>query len=165
MKIHPATESNIIEALFIIKSSYDNDILVENFWRPPIPNYNELKEEMENNHFYLITQQRISVGTFSFTRNQPESFTKINWSEDNNKTLFIKRIAIAPNWVNDELISSLKEFIDNYAKENNYSSIKFSSLSTKENTHEFYKKLGFTQREPINPDLFESPLSFYEKLL
>lgn len=165
MKIHPATESNIIEALFIIKSSYNNDDLVQNFWRPPIPDYNELKEEMENNLFFLISQQKISIGTFSFTRNQPESFTKINWAEENENTLFIKRIAIAPNWLNDELISSLKEFIDNYAKENNYSSIKFSSLSTKENIREFYKKLGFSQRVPINPDLFESPLTFYEKSL
>ncbi|MFO8236493.1 MAG: hypothetical protein R6U04_13935 [Bacteroidales bacterium] len=164
MKIITACESNIIEALFIIKSAYDEDNLFQNSWRPPMPDYNELKQEMEHNQLYLISEQMISIGTFSFTTKIPDSYNKINWVDKEGKTLFIKRIAIAPNWLNENIVRLLKEFLHNYAKENNYSSIKFYSLSTKENIQVFYKNLGFNLCEPLHPDELDSPLKYYETL-
>jgi RimJ/RimL family protein N-acetyltransferase len=162
MEIFQARESDIIEALYIIKSKFDSNNVSKNYWRPPLPDYDQLRTELENNSLFMIRKNHISIGTLTFSSEKPENSEKINWQDKSENDLTIKRIAIAENWANEEVKTEVKNFIDQYARENNYKSVKLCIYRSNTDMNDFYKELGFTQQKPN--ENFESLLNYYEKL-
>jgi ribosomal protein S18 acetylase RimI-like enzyme len=165
MEIQQAKEPDIVEALYIIKTAFDSKNLNKNYWRPPLPDYEKLSNELSAGLLFMIREMNISVGTLSFTNDEPETYKKIEWETDNDKSLFVKRIAIAPNWLNDKLKSHVSEFIDNYARENNFEAIKLNVYSTNEEMNSFYTELGFKLKNKTKTDDFETPFNYYEKVV
>lgn len=165
MKIIQAKESDIVEALFIIKSAFENKNLAQNYWRPPVPDYDKLKEELDHSFLYMIRKNHISIGILAFTKEKPNSYNKIKWKSESGNELLIKRIAIAPNWLSDELKSNVKNFIDNYARENNFKSVRLNVYTTNQEMNTFYKDLGFESRSSLKEDDFENLFNYYEKVI
>ncbi len=165
MEILQAKEPDIVEALYIIKTAFDSKNLIKNYWRPPLPDYENLSKELSEGMLFMIREMNISIGTLSFTNDAPETYKKIEWETENNKSLFIKRIAIAPNWLNKKLKSHISEFIDNYARENKYEAVKLNVYSTNEEMNNFYMELGFIPRNKNKTEDFETPFNYYEKVI
>ena len=164
MQIQKAEEKDIVEALYLIKISFEYNNVSENEWRPPTPEYSEMKEEVNNGELFVLRKGKITFGTFSLASKIPENFTKINWNDQNEKNLIIKRIAIFPGWFSDELGEKLIDFIEQYAKEHNYSSIKSNAYSKNEAMNALYKDMGFDfQGDAVLPGK-KSPYYFYEKI-
>src|SRR6056297_3376808 len=124
MQIQKAEEKDIVEALYLIKTSFDYNNVSESEWRPPTPEYSEMKEEVNNEELFVLRKGKITFGTFSLASQMPEEFNKISWNDKNKPNLIIKRIAIFPGWFSDELGEKLIDFIEQYAHEHNYGSIK-----------------------------------------
>jgi N-acetylglutamate synthase-like GNAT family acetyltransferase len=164
MQILKAEEKDIVEALYLIKTSFDYNNVSENEWRPPIPEYPEMKEEVDNGELFLLRKNKVTFGTFSLANKMPESFNKIQWEDTNKHNMVIKRIAVFPGWFTNDLGEELMSFIEQYAKENNYTAIKSNAYSKNEEMNSLFNNMGFTfQGEAILPGK-ESPYYFYEKV-
>jgi N-acetylglutamate synthase-like GNAT family acetyltransferase len=164
MQILKAEEKDIVEALYLIKTSFDYNNVSENEWRPPIPEYGEMKEEVNKGELFLLRKNKVTFGTFSLANKMPESFNKVQWEDNNNDNMVIKRIAVFPGWFSDDLGNELISFIEQYTKEHNYSSIKSNAYSKNEEMNSLFKNMGFTfQGEAVLPGK-EAPYYFYEKV-
>ena len=163
MQIHKAAEEDIIEALYLIKLSYEYNNVSENEWRPPTPEYLEMKKEVNNGELFVLRKGKITFGTFSLAGEMPENFNKIEWKDQGNKNLVIKRIAVFPGWFSEEIGEELINFIEQYAREHNFSSIKSNAYSKNESINTLYKNMGFTfQGNAVLPGK-KSSYYFYEK--
>ena len=164
MEIQKAEEKDIIEALYLIKTAFDYNNVSKNEWRPPTPAYSEMREEANNEELYLLRDQKITFGTFTFTNELPENFKHIEWTDTDKNVLVIKRIAIFPGWFTKEVGEKLISFIEEYAKKNNIASIKSNTYSRNESMNELYKNMGFTFQGDVTLPGKEMPYYFYEKV-
>lgn len=163
MQIQTAEEEDIVEALYLIKLSFEYNNVSENEWRPPTPEYSEIKEEVNKGELFILRKNKITFGTFSLASQMPENFTKIKWNDQNNKNLVIKRIAVFPGWFTEEIGEKLINFIEEYAREHNFSSIKSNAYSKNESMNKLYKNMGYTfQGDAVLPGK-KSSYYFYEK--
>lgn len=165
MDIIQAREQDIIEVLYLIKTSFEFNNSNQHTWRPPTPDYHSLKNEVEKGMLYLIKNNSITIGTFTLTNILPENFMEIDWEIENNPNLIIKRIAIAPSWLTDETGDKLMEFIEKYATSHNYPSVKLNVISDNATMNHFYVNMGFSLRGDQVIQEKENPYNFYEKTL
>ncbi len=164
MHILKAEKKDIVEAIYLIKTSFDYNNVSENEWRPPIPEYTEMKEEVNKGELFLLRKNKVTFGTFTIGDTIPECFNKVQWEDTNKQSIVIKRIAVFPGWFSDELGEELMSFIERYTKEHNYTSIKSNAYSKNNEMNTLYKNMGFTfQGEAVLPGK-ESPYYFYEKV-
>ncbi len=160
-----AEEKDIIEALYLINHAIESSLTSRDEWKPPIPDFTALKNEVDQERLYIFRNKNITIGTFSFTDDKPESFSKVEWNKKNDKTLYITRLIISPNWLNKENGKQIIKHIEEFAKQNGYSSMKLNIKSNNTLMNNFYKEIGFDFRGDLLYPEQQTPYYFYEKNL
>lgn len=158
-----AEEKDIIEALYLINHAIESSLISKEEWKPPIPDYSALKKEVDQGLLYIFRSKNITIGTLSFTDDKPESFNKVDWNKKDDKPLFITRLIINPNWLNKENGQLIIKQIEEFAKQQNYNSIKLNIKSNNKLMNNFYKEIGFDFRGDLLYPEQQTPYYFYEK--
>ena len=107
------------------------------------PDYHRLVREVENGNLYMIKHKGVCIGTVTFDEQQEAAFDEIEWKNKSDKFIVIHRIAVFPSWQKKGIGRMLIEFVENYAKENDYKSIRLDVASSSSHLIKLYESIGY----------------------
>jgi GNAT superfamily N-acetyltransferase len=105
-----------------------------------------LEKMRENLHkwiVYGVFYNNIMVATFTLQEEQPDYYEKNQWSDNTAKSIYLKRLAILPEYQNCGIGKKCLDFI--VASHHGFW-LRLDARQANTSTCEFYRKYGFTNR-------------------
>lgn len=135
-------------------------------WNAHYPNSSAFKKDVERNELYVLETDSDISGTIVISTVMDEEYRPIEWLTKNDNNLYIHRLAIHPNLQGKGYAQQLMDFAENYAIENNYTSIRLDTFSQNKRNQKFYELRGYKRLGDIYfPKQSEFPFHCYELML
>ena len=135
-------------------------------WNAHYPNSSAFKKDVERNELYVLETVSDISGTIVISTVMDEEYKPIEWLTKNDNNLYIHRLAIHPNLQGKGYAQQLMDFAENYAIENNYTSIRLDTFSQNKRNQKFYELRGYKRLGDIYfPKQSEYPFHCYELIL
>ena len=135
-------------------------------WNAHYPNSSAFRKDVEGNELYVLETDSDISGTIVISTVMDEEYRPIEWLTKNDNNLYIHRLAIHPNLQGKGYAQQLMDFAENYAIENNYSSIRLDTFSQNKRNQKFYELRGYKRLGDIYfPKQSEFPFHCYELIL
>lgn len=132
-------------------------------WTDNYPTISLIESDLRKGVLYSLKNNDEIVGAINISEEQEAEYDSVNWKFDNSKVLVIHRLVIDPKHQGKGYAQKLMDFAENFAKENNYSSIRLDAYSKNERVIEFYKKREYFIRGKVNFSEREYPFNCMEK--
>ena len=135
-------------------------------WNEYYPSKNVFKNDIENQDLYvgLINSKVISCIMFSSFKD--EVYRDIKWLKSDSKNLYIHRLAVHPTFQKKGVASKMMDFAENYAKINNFNSVRLDTFSQNPRNNKFYKSRKYIKLGDVYfPKQSSFPFHCYEKLI
>ena len=135
-------------------------------WNAHYPNPSAFKNDIDRNELYVLEIDADISGTIVISTLMDEEYKPIEWLTKNDNNLYIHRLAIHPNLQGKGYAQQLMDFAENYAIENNYSSIRLDTFSQNKRNQKFYELRGYKRLGDIYfPKQSKFPFYCYELIL
>ncbi len=133
-------------------------------WQDGYPNSEVIKKDIENGSGYVLTEGENTIGYCAVLINVEPEYLKIDgkWLT-NADFLVFHRVAIAENYLGQNLSQKIIEFIENFARKMNIKSLKADTNHDNFAMMKIFKKSGFTFCGIVY--FRGSPRRAYEKVL
>ncbi len=144
MQVEKANAGNVLEVMYLLQhcvKDFNKNSVYQ--WNQSYPDYFRLLKEVENETLYIIKTKGVCIGTISFDEQQESVFDTVEWKNKADKFIMIHRIAVFPSWQKKGIGRILIEFAEEFAKENNYKSIRIDVASSSEHLIKLYKSKGY----------------------
>ncbi|MGC9374097.1 MAG: GNAT family N-acetyltransferase [Bacteroidales bacterium] len=165
MYIQKAISENLIEIMYLLRQCIE-DFNKNNIyqWNISYPDTHRLIKEIENGSLYLMINKGVPVATITFDENQDEIFNDVAWKNNGGKFIVIHRIAVFPTWQHKGVGQKLIQFVEKFAQENNYKSVRLDVTVANQKLIELYERLGFSQTGEILYPKQKVPFTCLEKV-
>jgi len=166
MEIKQASSYDLIDILFLLKQC----ILEMNKkglkqWNSANPGPEVIKEDIEKGTLYLCSELNIAKGMITLSDDIPEEYKEIHWKGKSGKVLYIKRFAVHPFWQDSDASDKMMNFAEQYAKDNNYSSIRLDVLDNYPADEKFFSVRNFEHAGNFHTKFQKMPYICFEKNL
>ena len=165
--IQKAVISDLNELYAITKSCAQ--VLIENQifqWSENYPSKEILQKDIELQQIWKLTIATQIIGIIVLTEIEDAEYKNVQWITNNNRNLYIHRLAVHPNFQGKGYAQQLMDFAEHYAKEKQYKSIRLDTFSQNKRNQQFYEKRNYIKLEAIYiPTQSEFPFYCYEKIL
>ena len=95
-----------------------------------------------------------------------EEYIPIEWLTKNDNNLYIHRLAVDPEYWGKGYAQQLMNFAEDYARKNNYESVRLDTFSQNTRNQKFYETRGYQRLGNIYfPKQSEYPFYCYELIL
>lgn len=167
MKIRLATSNdmNDINCLFkeVIKDLKENK-KIDMLWGDIYP-FCEFEADISNNNMYILEDKGKIIGSFSITDEDDPDYKNIDWNFKDNKHIYLNRLVVLPSEQGNGYARKMLEYIENYAKENNFQVIRLTVYNENANAIKLYEKYGFKKVTKGDWKLEDKTFIGYEKKL
>ena len=166
MQVEKATSNNILEVMYLLQhciEDFNKNSVYQ--WNMSYPDPFKLLSEVEKGSLYIIKTKGVCIGTITIDEQQESVFDKVDWKNKTDKFLVLHRIAVFPSWQKKGIGRKLIEFAENFAKENNYKSIRLDVASSSEHLIKLYESIGYTYTGDILYRKQEEPFKCLEKIV
>lgn len=135
-------------------------------WNEAYPSKEILQQDIELQQLWKLSLDNKILGIIVLTEIEDIEYKKVNWLTENNRNLYVHRLAVHPHLQRKGYAQKLMDFAENYALKNNNKSIRLDTFSQNKRNQTFYKKRNYTQLEAIYlPNQSEYPFYCFEKLM
>jgi Acetyltransferases len=164
-EIIKAEEENLLEIMFIYKLNSEN-LISQGFthWNSAYPSYSKVRNNVHNGQVYLLKKEHGTVGVITLNNEQDSTYSNLTWKSEPN-ALVIHRIAIIPFFQNRGYGSELLLFAEQFAKKNNFPSIRLDTYTKNQTTENFFSKRGYTKVGEIAHSQDLNLYTCYEKII
>lgn len=119
-------------------------------WTDNYPTISIIENDLRKGVLYTLKSNEEIIGAINISEEQETEYKSVKWDFDDSKVLVIHRLVIAPKHQRKGYAQKLMDFAENFANENNYSSIRLDAYSQNERVIEFYKKRKYFIRGDVN---------------
>ena len=119
-------------------------------WDDIYPSYALLKEDIHNKTLFVFKNKGHIVGITVLNEQQEPEYQNISWKYQEGKVLVVHRLCIHPNFQGQGIAKQLMTFTEQYAKSNNYNSIRLDAFKQNENAVLLYKNRKYHQAGIVN---------------
>lgn len=145
------------------KAMIANDIYQ---WNEYYPNSFAFKNDVVRNELYVLELNNDVKGTIVISTFMDEEYIPIKWLTKNKNNLYIHRLAVHPELQGKGYAQQLMDFAEQFAIENNYTSIRLDTFSQNKRNQKFYELRGYKRLGDIYfPKQSEYPFHCYELVL
>ena len=135
-------------------------------WNEHYPSRSAFENDVRRGELFVFEQNNSVVGSIVLSDHMDEEYIPIKWLTPNGKNLYIHRLAIHPIFQGKGYARLLMEFGENYATENNYSSVRLDTFSQNKRNQKFYELRNYKRLGNIYfPKQSEYPFYCYELVL
>lgn len=134
-------------------------------WNQYYPNVDIVTEDIQQRALFLIKNDNDYVGIITVNEDQPAEYSKIKWLSETGRNLIIHRLAIHPNWQGKGIAMKLMDFAEEYAKKNDYRSVRLDAYTANPKSNGLYEKRGYKKVGQIFIPMRELPFHCYEKVM
>lgn len=143
MEIIRAGRYELVEVLYLLQACVYELTSGFIYRDPMIPH---IKDEIDKRNVFIIKLNHISVGLAVLSTNTNGEQKDIDWKEK-HPALQIERLIVHPKWVDKGIENELIKFLEQYAKENGFETIRIKVFANNKpvikTTHTLaYKKAG-----------------------
>lgn len=135
-------------------------------WNEHYPNKKAFTNDVKRDELYILEFNGQVIGSVVLSDFMNEEYIPINWLSENDKNLYVHRLAIDPRHQGKGYAQKLMDFAEAFAKDNNYRSIRLDTFSQNKRNQKFYELRGYKQLDDIYfPKQSEYPFHCYELVL
>ena len=161
-----AKSEEIHEILSVTKACAEYMISNKIFqWNEEYPSKEAFETDITRNELYVLILDEKIVGTLVITPIIDEEYIPIKWLTPSKNNLYVHRLSIHPNYQGKGLAQQLMDFAENFAIENDYSSIRLDTFSKNPRNQKFYELRDYIKTGTVFfPNQSEAPFYCYEKV-
>lgn len=132
-------------------------------WNEHYPSKERLLEDVENEDLYLMEEQTIILGVIVLSPKMDREYYPVKWLTENKNNLYIHRLATQPLTWGSGHGRKLMDFAEDYARKNNYRSVRLDTFSQNKRNQKFYESRGYKKLGTIFfPKQSKAPFHCYE---
>jgi ribosomal protein S18 acetylase RimI-like enzyme len=167
IKIELAKKSDLDSVMNMI-SACALDLISKNIfqWSEKYPSIDVFKNDIEKNALFVAKHKLKIIGCLALCSNKDLEYKNTKWLTEDNKNLYIHRLAVDPNFQKKGIGKSLMDFAEEYAKKNDFKSIRLDTFSKNKRNNKFYKSREYVKLGDVFfPMQSEYPFHCYEKII
>lgn len=135
-------------------------------WNDHYPNAKAFENDLEREELYVLLVDNKLSGTIVLSSRIDSEYKTVDWASPTSKNMYIHRLGIHPSIQGQGYAQKLMNFAENYARENNFVSIRLDTFSQNKRNQKFYEKRGYQRLGDIYyPKQSEHAFHCYELLL
>ena len=167
IKIELATQNELDRVKEIAEACAKNMIENNIFqWNDKYPSREIFKEDIKNKSLYVAKINQEVVGCIMLSSFKDDVYKSVNWITPDKYNLYIHRLAVHPVFQKKGIAKKMMDFAEDFAKSNNYISIRLDTFSQNPRNNKFYKSRGYNKLDDVYfPKQSEFPFHCYEKLV
>jgi len=132
-------------------------------WNEHYPNANAFENDVKRNELYVLEIDKHVKGTIVISTFMDSEYVPIKWLTKNENNIYIHRLSIHPELQGKGYAQELMNFAEQFAIDNNYSSIRLDTFSQNKRNQKFYELRGYKRLGDIYfPKQSEFPFHCYE---
>jgi len=112
-------------------------------WNEYYPNASAFNKDIDRGECYVLESANEIIGCITISTFMDEEYTPIKWLAPNKNNIYIHRLAVHPKFQHNGYAQQLLTFAENYAKNNNYTSIRLDTFSQNKRNQKFYELRGY----------------------
>lgn len=156
--------SNINELFREVVDDLKNIKKIDMLWGDEYP-FNQFENDIEQKEMYVLEDDGKIIGSFALSDTNSAEEEISAWRNTNIKVIYINRFAVSPKMQRLGYAKSSMEFIEKYAKENNYDEIRLVVYQDNNHAINLYEKYGFTKIENEYISCDDKKFVAYEKTI
>ena len=167
IKIELATQNELDRVKEIAEACAKNMIENNIFqWNDKYPSREIFKEDIKNKSLYVSKINQEVVGCIMLSSFKDYVYRSVDWITPDEYNLYIHRLAVHPFFQKKGIARKMMDFAEDFAKSNNYISIRLDTFSQNPRNNKFYKSRGYNKLDDVYfPKQSEFPFHCYEKLV
>ena len=135
-------------------------------WNDHYPNRPAFENDINRNELYVLEIDSKIIGCIVISTVIDDEYIPVKWLTPNKNNIYIHRLAIHPEHQGNRYAQQLMNFAEQFAIENNYTSIRLDTFSQNQRNQIFYELRGYKKLEDIYfPKQSEYPFHCYELIL
>ena len=135
-------------------------------WNEKYPSKKIFQKDIESNSLYLARINQEIVGCIMLSENKDDVYKDIKWLSEDNINLYIHRLAVHPLFQKRGIARKMMDFAEDYAKSNNYESVRLDTFSKNKRNNIFYENRGYIRLGYVYfPEQSRFPFYCFEKLI
>lgn len=135
-------------------------------WNEYYPNKKPFINDANRGELYVLEIENEIIGCVTVSTIMDEEYIPISWLTPNEKNIYIHRLAVHPNQQGKGFAQQLMQFAEDYARKNNYQSVRLDTFSQNKRNQKFYELRGYKKLGDIYfPKQSEHPFHCYELVL
>ena len=164
MEILQAKRSDLIEILFLIRECVkDMNSKGMKHWNSPCPGIEDIGQDLNKGFIYLVKDKGVCIGMVTLNESEPDEYKGINWSSNNSRILYMKRMAVHPVWQDKGIAEILVKFAEKYGKKKKYKYIRLDTLSSNQAEAKLYASSSYDEVGEFYSSFQKTPFKCYEK--
>ncbi|QXP80519.1 MULTISPECIES: GNAT family N-acetyltransferase [Winogradskyella] len=135
-------------------------------WNEHYPNAAAFAKDVEREELYVLKINNNILGCIVISKLMDSEYVPVKWLTNNVHNVYIHRLAVHPKHQGLGYAQNLMDFAEEFATENNCSSIRLDTFSQNKRNQKFYELRGYKKLEDIYfPKQSEFPFHCYELVL
>lgn len=135
-------------------------------WNDAYPSKVVIKNDIQFQQIWKWEENNQIIGIIVLTGIEDIEYENVQWLTKNSKNLYIHRLAVHPKFQGKGFAQQLMDFAENYAKTNQYVSVRLDTFSQNFRNMKFYEERNYNRLEAIYfPKQSEFPFYCYELVL
>jgi ribosomal protein S18 acetylase RimI-like enzyme len=132
-------------------------------WNEQYPSQIVFEKDLERNELFVLEKSSKIIGVIVISAVMDKEYEAVKWLSSKGNAVYIHRLAIHPDFQSQGYAQQLMNFAENYARENNFASVRLDTFSENIKNQKFYTHRGYQKLEAIYfPRQSESPFYCYE---
>ena len=159
---------NDLDAILKITKSCAKKLVSKNIfqWNEYYPNRNVFENDLYNKWLYVTVKENKVIGSVCVSDLIDDEYATVKWLTPNNNNIYIHRLAVDPDYQGVGYAQKMMYFAEEFAKKNEYKSIRLDTFSKNMKNQKFYKQRGYKKLgEIFFPNQSMYPFYCYELLL
>ena len=135
-------------------------------WNENYPNRNAFIDDIKNNELLVFTKGALLVGCIALCTKMDDVYKNVKWLTKDVKNLYIHRLAVDPQFQKKGIGKKLMDYAEDFAKKNNFISVRLDTFSKNKNNMRFYERRGYKRLEKVFfPEQSRFPFYCYELII
>jgi ribosomal protein S18 acetylase RimI-like enzyme len=135
-------------------------------WNEHYPTHAAFKKDINRDELYVLEFDGRVKGTIVISSLMDEEYIPIKWLTKNENNIYIHRLAVHPELQGKGYAQKLMDFAEQFAIDNNYTSIRLDTFSQNKRNQKFYELRGYKKLGDIYfPKQSEFPFHCYELVI
>lgn len=134
-------------------------------WNENYPLLKDVQKDLFSQSLYIVQIEGNLAGIVVFDENQSPEYIDVEWEFTKGKIGVIHRLAVHPQFQGKGIARKLMDYIEVFAKKNQYQSIRLDAYSQNPRTLKFYQNRGYKKCGEIYFPYRDDPFDCFEKNL
>lgn len=135
-------------------------------WNEHYPSKKVFEHDIQRNELFVFEENSNSIGVIVISTFKDVEYEAAHWRNKKENAIYIHRLAVHPDYQSKGYAQKMMDFAENYARENNFSSVRLDTFSQNTRNQAFYTQRGYQKLEAIYfPKQSEYPFYCYELIL